>query len=233
MKKVLLLFLLAIFLIPSLALARIGVGVGTGKIYMEGKLKPGGIYIVQESVKRQESEERLATMSVINTGDEAGEYEMSVQFLTGQAEMQPKKEWFSYEPSKFYLDPGKAQAVTVRITLPVKTEPGDYFAFLEARPAKKSEGQGGAQIGVAAATKLWFTVAPSNIFTAMYYRTMALFRDYKPWSQIVLSLIIVATLLVVIKNKFSFQLSVGKKSKEEEEETKIEEDKSSDKDSKK
>lgn len=233
MKKVLLLILLAIVLIPSLALARIGVGVGTGKIYMEGSLKPGGIYTVQESVERQEDEERSATMSVINTGDEPADYEMSVAFLTGQAEMWPDKTWFSFEPNNFYLDPGKAQAVTVRITLPVNAEPGDYFAFLEARPAKKSTGQGGAQIGVAAATKLWFTVGSSNIFTAMYYRLLALFRDYKPWSQIILALIIVATLLTIIKNKFSFQLSVGKKSKEEEKEAKIKDDKSTDKDSEK
>jgi len=220
MKKVLLLFLLAIILIPSVALARIGVGVGTGKIYMEGKLKPGGIYTVQESAERQEDEEKFSTMSVINTGDEPSDYEMSVAFLTGQAEKWPDKEWFSFEPNKFYLDPGKAQTVTVRITLPVKAEPGDYFAFLEARPAKKSEGSGGARIGVAAATKLWFTVGSSNVFTALYYRTLALFRDYKPWSQIILGLVVVLILFSILKKNFNFQLSVGKKnSKEDKEES--------------
>lgn len=227
MKKVLLLTLLVIIITPSLALAKIGVGVGTGKIYMEGELKPGGIYTVLESAEKQEDGAAEVTMTVINTGDEASDYEMMITNLANQSEKWPDEEWFVFEPEQFFLDPGKVQPVNVKINLPIKAEPGDYFVFLEARPAKKGESGGGAKIGVAAATKLWFTVAPSNVFSAIYYRALALFRDYKPWSQIILALVVVATLFVIIKHNFSFQLSVGKKQSDTDKKEKEEDSKES------
>ncbi len=61
MRKIFLLCLL-IFLFPTgVVFARIGVGVGTGKITIDENLKPGIIY-------------KLPPLTVVNTGDEASDY---------------------------------------------------------------------------------------------------------------------------------------------------------------
>lgn len=199
MKKIVLLIILFVVLLPAAVLARIGVGVGNGKIYMEDKLKAGNIYDVPP-------------ITVINTGDQASDYEMSVAFHRDQPELWPEKEWFKYEPQTFFLDPGKSQVVNVQLTLPIKgLEPGDYFAFLEARPVKKSTGTGGSSIGVAAATKFYFTVEPANFFLGLYYRVLSLFRNNAPWSYVVLAVVVMATLIVLFKSKFSFEVNVGRK----------------------
>ena len=46
--------------------------------------------------------------------------------------------------------------------VPVKTKPGEYFAFLESGPV--AEGGPGTSGGVAVATKLYFTVVPANLW---------------------------------------------------------------------
>ena len=115
---------LALLFTPS-AQASIGVGVGTGRIQLEEELKPGILY-------------QLPSISVINTGDEAGEYILDVSFRENQSEMRPNVDWFTYKPEKFSLEPGEGKIVEVTLTLPVKTVPGDYFAFLEARPIATS-----------------------------------------------------------------------------------------------
>ena len=67
MKKIVLLLLLLVFLAPGLALAELGVGIGSGKIEVREDLKPGMIY-------------QLPGLSVFNTGDEEANYQMRVSY---------------------------------------------------------------------------------------------------------------------------------------------------------
>lgn len=178
--------------------ARIGVGVGAGKIHIDEPLKAGGIY-------------DLPAVPVLNTGDEPAEYQFSVQYHEGQETREdmgqrPASGWFNFEPSSFPLEPGRVQAVKVVLTLPAKIKPGKYFAYLEARPVKKSVA-GQTSIGIAAATQLWFTVAPANFFQGVYYRFISLYSRYHPWDTIVLAVIAVAALLWFISKKFKFQIT--------------------------
>ena len=89
-------------------------------------------------------------------------------------------------------------------------EPGDYFAFLQGRPLQKTE-TGMTSIGVAAATKLYFTVAPANIFVGIYYRIASLATLYSPWSYIVSAIVIAALLIAILRRFISFNIGIRKK----------------------
>ncbi len=148
------------------ARADIGVGVNLGRIEIDDDLSPGGRY-------------RLPTLGVINTGDEPGDYEVVISYLADQEERRPPEDWFEFKPQRFFLEAGETQAVTIRITLPTGARPDDYFALIEAHPVSTEEG---VTIGVAAATKLTFTVKPSNLFSAWLLRIRHFFEDNSPYS---------------------------------------------------
>lgn len=194
MKKTILVFLSVALLAPLLASAKIGVGVGTGKIVVDQPMKPGSIYT-------------LPSIVILNTGDEPSEYGVAVQFRENQPEIKPPKEWFSFKPSNFHLEPGQSQLVQIKLTLPVSgVKSGDYFAFLQGYPVMK-QSFGGTSIGVAAAAKLYFTIAPSNIFQGIYYRFLNLYSHYHPWDTIILAIIFIIALILLFKKCFKIQIA--------------------------
>lgn len=205
MKKITFI-ILALFtlglIIPQLALAKIGVGVGLGKVQIDESLAPGGIY-------------NLPTLPVLNTGDEAGDYEVEVTYLSEQSEFQPDASWFTFTPQNFSLDAGGSQLVEVSLSLPIDVRPGDYFAFLEAHPVTEGEG---VTIGVAAATKLNFTVKPSGVLGAAIERIRSLLEETKPASYIVLGVIGGVILIAVFRRYINVNVGLKKKAKEEQEE---------------
>ncbi len=184
--------------LPIAVFARIGVGVGMGKIHINKELRAGGIYDLPE-------------VPVLNTGDEPADYQFSVQYHEGQETnpamgLKPVEGWFNFTPDSFRLEPGKVQTVKVMLTLPAKIKPGVYFAYLEARPVQKSV-VGQTSIGTAAATQLWFTVASANFLQGIYYRFISLYNRYHPWDTIILAVIFVLVLLWYISKKFKFQIA--------------------------
>jgi hypothetical protein len=188
-----------VLVLPVVVFARIGVGVGAGKIHINEPLKAGGIY-------------DLPAISVLNTGDEPADYLFSVQYHEGQEQrtdmgLKPAEAWFNFTPATFPLEPGKVQAVKVTLTIPAKIKPGNYFAYLEARPVKKATAGGVTSIGIAAATQLWFTVAPSNFFQGIYYRFISLYSRYHPGDTIILAAIFAAALAWFVSQKFKFQIA--------------------------
>jgi len=193
MKKPIIVLALVFLTLPLIILAAVGVGVGTGKIELDEPLKPGLSYT-------------LPPLTVINKGDEASDYSVSVEYRTAAPELKPAKEWFDFNPTQFFLEPGKSQIVEINLNLPVRgVEPGDYFAFLQAQPIRKDE-PGMATIGVAAAAKLYFTVEPANIFQAIYYKFASWYEKYHPWNSIVLAIILAAILIVIFRKKFKIQI---------------------------
>lgn len=179
--------LLSLLLIPASALASIGVGVGTGKIEVNEKLKAGGIYT-------------LPPITVFNVGTEPATYTVAVTLNEEQPQLKPDPKWFSFSPAQFTLEPHQSQIVTPTLRPPIRTQPGNYFAYLEAHPAETAQ-QGTTTIGVAAATKLSFTLAPSGLFFGLLYRLLGLYRFYEPWTQIAAALIVLAIVLLII-NRF-------------------------------
>ena len=198
-QKIIFLFVLVIslFFISQSARAGIGVGVNLGKIEIDEPLKPGGIY-------------NLPIIGVVNTGDEEGDYELEITYHQDQPELRPSQDWFSFSPAKFHLEPGESKSVEVKLALPFNMRPGDYFSYIEAHPVAK-QGQSGTTIGIAAATKTYFTVAPTNVASAVVWRVYSLFTVYAPWSYMILIIFVGAVTIVVFKRFFNFQIGVRRK----------------------
>ncbi len=172
-----------------------GVGVNLGRIEIEDRLSPGGRF-------------SLPTLGVINTGDEDGNYEVVISYLEGQAEMRPPEGWFSFQPQRFFLAAGESQAVKISLVLPTGADPGDYFAFIEAHPVAEGEG---VTIGVAAATKLSFSVKPSNWLDAQRVRLNRFIDDAEPWSYIIPAAILAVILILIAKRFFRIGFRVERR----------------------
>jgi P pilus assembly chaperone PapD len=190
--------IIAMLILPFAASASIGVGVGTGKIQVDKPFMPGQIYTVP-------------SILVVNTGTEPSEYTVSIDYPGGQTQLKPDSKWFTFEPLQFALQPNQSQKVQIKMTLPVNTAPGDYFAYLEAHPVSKTAASGSTTIGVAAAVKFYFTVAPANIFQGMYYRFIYFYSLYSPWDTVILAILAAAVLVLVFKRYFNIQIGVKKK----------------------
>ena len=197
MKKILIFLFFLILIFPRLVSARIGVGVGTGIIQVDDKLRSGMSY-------------ELPSLTVLNTGDEPSDYFVSLAYHQDQPQLIPPQEWFSFSPDEFYLEPGEVQTVKIRLNLPLKTPIGDYFAYLEGQPSKKSK-SGGTSIGIAAVAKLYFTVAPTNFIAGIYYKFWTLWKIYHPWTTAFLIIVVCITLILLFRKFFNFELNVKKK----------------------
>lgn len=196
MKRVSLVFFLVILssFVVSPIFGSVGVGVGTGKISLDEPLKPGLSY-------------DLPPITVYNTGDEASNYYVSIEYSTREEKLEPNKEWFVFTPEEFFLEPDGSQTVQIKVKIPMQgAKPGDYFAFLTAQPQKNVE-QGSGSVGVAAATKLYLTIAPANIFQAIFYVVSDLITKYKPWSIIIPLILLLVILWQFLKKRFKIQVT--------------------------
>ncbi len=198
------------FLIASLSLfiflgiftliqAKVGVGMGAGEIRVTEMVKPGGIY-------------SLPPLRVFNTGDETTTYGMNVAYHQDNLQYRPQKSWFTFTPATFTIDPGESQEVQITMFVPVKTDPGEYFAFLESGPVPTVGA--GTSVGVAVATKLYFTVIHANFFEAFLYRLSAFLTTYAPWSWIGLGSVGLVAFLSIFAKFFSLNISLRKKNEE-------------------
>lgn len=185
----------ALLFVPS-ALARVGVGMGAGEIRLTEPVKPGGIYT-------------LPKLRIFNTGDETTTYGMDVAYHADIPKLRPGQDWFSFNPATFTLPAGQSQEISVTMTVPVAAKPGDYFAFVESGPVEANKA--GTTVGVAVATKLFFTVVPANIFQAVLYRASSFFSTYAPWSWVGLAVAICAVFLFLVRRFFSFNIAMRKK----------------------
>lgn len=172
-----------------------GVGVNLGRIEIEEELTPGGAY-------------GLPALGVLNTGDEPGDYEVEVTYLHDQPQRRPPAGWFELQPRRFFLDAGETRTVDVRLTLPTGAEPGDYFAFLEAHPVADGEG---VTVGVAAATKVSFSVKPSSWLQAQRVQLNRWIDESQPWSYLAAASILGGLLLVVARRYVRFRLPVERR----------------------
>lgn len=186
--------LFVLFAFPTLAYAKIGVGVGTGKIQVKDELKPGVIY-------------NLPPLTVINTGDQVSEYEVTTAYHEKQKELVPPGSWFIFSPKNFSLKPGEVKTVEVQLNLPVSIEPGEYFAYLEGHPIEKTK-VGQTSVGIAAATKLYFKVVPGNFIEGIYYKLLSIWKVYFPIPQIILGALVMVAFIILFKKYFNIQINV-------------------------
>ncbi len=190
---ILVLSALAFFAFSNVILAKVGVGMGAGEIRVTEDIKPGGIY-------------SLPNLRVFNTGDETTTYGMNIAYHQDNPQLRPGKTWFTFNPPTFTVLPGESQEVSVTMFVPVKTDPGEYFAFVESGPV--ATGEAGTSVGVAVATKLYFTVVHANLWEAITYRITAFLTTNAPWSWVVLSVVMLIVIGFVFARFFSFNISV-------------------------
>ncbi|MCH8062456.1 MAG: molecular chaperone [Chloroflexi bacterium] len=190
------LLIVALALLPGAAWAQAGVGINVGSIQIDQDLAPGGIY-------------NLPAVGVINTGNESSDYSLRITYLADRPEMRPSEDWFSFNPPVFRLEPGEDGTVGIRVHVPVAARSGDYFALLEAYPVPS--GQSGALISVAAATKLSFTVRPSNVFTGSLVWGYHRMNDTSPYSYIVLGLLMLVILGFLARRFLRFDINVTRR----------------------
>lgn len=176
---------------------KIGVGVGTGRIQLDEALKPGMSY-------------QLPPITVVNTGDITSDYSLTLTFHEGQAELRPELAWMQYDPEIFNLESGKAQPIALTLTLPIDTEPGEYFAYVEAYPITNGE-SGATAINVAAASRLYFSVEPANIFQGLYYRMFSLYKENTTLVHIAIGAILVFTFIQILRKFIDLDVSLKKK----------------------
>jgi len=169
---------------------------GAGEIRVDEPVKLGGIY-------------ELPSVRIFNTGDEITTYGMGVAFHQDYHQLRPDKNWFSFNPSTFTIGPGESQEVLITMTVPLKGEPGDYFAFIESGPVPTNAP--GTSVGVAVATKLYFTLIPANLFQAISFRVSSFFETYSPWSWGGLGLVIIVILFGLFRRFFSFNVAMREK----------------------
>lgn len=193
----LLLSVLACFvlLLPLLVFSRVGVGMGAGEIRITEPIKLGGVY-------------EIPSVRIFNTGDETTTYAMNVAYHQDRHELRPAKDWFKFNPETFTLEPTESQEIFITMVVPLKGEPGDYFAFIESGPVASNEP--GTSVGIAVATKLFFTLVPANIFQAISYRVASIYNAYRPWSWLVPLLATLFILLMILRRFVSFNIAVRK-----------------------
>jgi hypothetical protein len=172
------------------ALGDQGVGITVGVIQVDEALSRGGSY-------------SLPDLGVLNTGDEAGSYEVSVSYSSSQTQKAPPTGWFDLQPRTFFLAPGTSQSVQVRLTVPTGASPGDYFAYLEARPLGAGPN---AAVSVSAATKLSFTVKPSSWLAAQRLRFNRFLDDNQPWSWLLPALALLALAFWALRKLLPYRL---------------------------
>jgi len=202
------LLLALIFIVPlvlplsatATATATVWVGVGSGKITVQQTLMPGGIY-------------NLPPVPVLNTGSQKSTYLMSIEYLQNQPEREPPKAWFAFSPKTFSLKSQGVKSINITLTIPVKTKPGNYFAYIQVHPVQINT-SGQTRINIAAAAKLYFTVAPANIFQAIYYRSLSFITQYAPWTYIIFGLIALVILIKLFRRFFSFNIGLSVKKKD-------------------
>ncbi len=193
--KVVALFLVTAFGVLSPIRAGVGVGVSLARISMDEPLVGGGNY-------------RLPSVGVVNTGTEPADYEVGVSYRSGQKELRLPAEWVSFNPVRFHLEPGAVQHVAITLEVPIKGRPGDYFSFVEAHLASKGKG---VPISVAAATKLYFTVRPSNILVAIRTKVANFLGATAPASYICLGLIVFIGATLIFKKFFRIRFTFERK----------------------
>ena len=177
--------------------AQSGVGIMPGIIRVDEPLLPGGRY-------------NLPSLQVVNTGNESSDYGVELAFMAEQEELQPPADFIVLSPTSFHLEPGANQVVSLSLDIPVRTKPGDYLAYIEAHPVATGTG-GGTQIGVAVATKLYFTVKPANVFVGVANSIANFFTRNAPYSYIVPGVIVLGLLIFFLRRRIRIDIRIARK----------------------
>jgi hypothetical protein len=129
---------------PAAAAASIGVGIQVGPVRLAGIAHAGQTY-------------DLPPVYVVNTGTEPETVRLEVQRLSRGTGRDVPKSWFKPGQTDVHLDPKQSATIPAQLVVPADATLGPYFSDVVAHGSASIEA-GQATLGVAAATKLQFTV---------------------------------------------------------------------------
>jgi hypothetical protein len=177
--------------------AQLGVGITPGIIQVDEPLLPGGRY-------------NLPSLQVRNTGNVSSDYGVELASMAEQEDIQPPADFIILSPTSFHLEPGASRIVSLSLYIPLKAKPGDYLAYVEAHPVATSGG-GGMQIGVAAATKVYFTVKPANVFVGVANSIANFFARNAPVSYVIPGVIVLGLLVFLLRRRIRIDIRIARK----------------------
>jgi hypothetical protein len=137
---------LALLAWPAASYASVGVGVQAGPVRLDGIAHPGAQYA-------------LTPVYVVNTGTETESVSIRVERISAGTGRTVPPGWISASSAPVHLSHAQSARIPLQLTVPRTAAPGRYFSDVVAT-GSASLSAGGAQLGVAAATNLEFTVAP-------------------------------------------------------------------------
>jgi len=140
--------LLAVLAVPATAQASVGVGIQAGPVLLGGAAHPGGSYA-------------LPPVYVVNTGTQPESLAIRIERLSpGPARAVPAS-WVRPGP-RVWLSHGESARIPLELVVPAAAEPGQYLTDVVVR-GSGAVSDGSANLGVAAATKLEFRIAPGAV----------------------------------------------------------------------
>src|SRR5215469_10311790 len=134
---------------PAVSYASVGVGVQAGPVRMDGLAHPGGQYA-------------LTPLYVVNTGTEPESVSIGFERISPGTGRTVPPGWISASAAPVQLSHNQSARIPLKLTVPATAKPGRYFTDVVAK-GSASVSAGGAQLGVAAATDLEFTVTPAAV----------------------------------------------------------------------
>jgi hypothetical protein len=129
---------------PAASYASIGVGVQAGPVRLSGAAHLGGRYA-------------LPPVYVVNTGTQPESVAIAIERISPGTGRTVPPRWISVSAAPVQLAHGQSARIPLSLTIPATAAPGRYFSDVVAKGTAPIS-EGGANLGVAAATDLEFTV---------------------------------------------------------------------------
>jgi hypothetical protein len=145
--------LLTVLAGSAVAQASVGVGIQAGPVRLSGSAHPGGSYA-------------LPPVYVVNTGTQDESLSVRIERLSsGQGRGVPAS-WI-HSGSAVQLAHGQSARISLELVVPGGARPGQYVSDVVVRGSAPLS-DGGANLAVAAATKLQFRVAAGAVAAAWF-----------------------------------------------------------------
>jgi hypothetical protein len=128
--------------------ASVGVGVQAGPVRLTGAAHPGGQYA-------------LPPVFVENTGSQPESVVIAIERISPGSGRTVPPAWIATSSGPVRLAHGQSARIPLSLTVPAGAAPGRYFSDVVAKGTAQISA-GGANLGVAAATDLEFSVVPGT-----------------------------------------------------------------------
>jgi hypothetical protein len=139
--------LLGLLILPaSVAEASIGIGIQAGPVRLSSAAHPGGSY-------------QLPAVYVVNTGSEEESVTLKIERISPGTGLTVAPSWIHVSGGAVQLGHNQSARIGLQLSVPANARPGRYFSDVVAHGSGYLTA-GTANLGVAAATGLDFTIAP-------------------------------------------------------------------------